>query len=876
MGPQDQPLDGIRPEFKAHVDQMAENAKTMPPPSGHEIINTGRISRGMAPISHADWRASRQRADADNPIADLQQRYAPVDLARVGHEQRMVDAGQMPSQRAPTELGAGHPLGRDPLSNFDQNGRFNAPVTATRPHYDTPSMTTKQLGNAFYGAGNATFGLAKELTGVPGIMRGADRISNAISPEPSLINDPPSAGARALQGVAGAGQIAAGALPGLGAAGNVGIPALRGLAPALASTSSTAARGFGTTMALTAPAYAADSKQSSEQSQAEFIRNHPDVNRARDAMLQAEASAQEAGKPQMSVEDRKGFAAIASEISKKEQQLDEARKLVAANAAKPGPIFTSATQRAAALQAEIGSYKAQLEGFNQRAQPTPDSVKAANDAAAQRRAEHDQAQRAAADEFGATRTFRERDPYYAASMMNAAGLAIPGAVGFGVGRAAAGKQAAVSSRLNSANDALATQRSAASADPTKFGDAANAARTALTARGSVDNAFREPVASDYLKSLVPSPLTMSAAGGAVVMPAAPELFDLAYPTGTRQGDKARSVLSSSDYWLTKGAVGAGGLAAGKLGEVAGKATVRVPQPDRAPTDALRNELGITDGKVPKDLPTALANAESAAIKAGGTVRDTARTVRADGDIGAETSKRAVADALDATSRQSRGLATQQQMNDAFAKHGEALQRMGIDANEKITKAQLDALVKQAQQNGGGGGGGGGGGNNPPPYANYDHATHGAVSRKAINDLLTSFERVPVTRRPAITDQLIDQRVAPALAKSGNAALDPVEYGKRLAATRDLMNNMDQALRGTGAGTISAPQQRANVMSTITGKNNTLALPLTVGVGGSTAALLNSRAGNGDNAFYGDDKPKHHSAAQPRGDNGQWNGPPRQP
>lgn len=123
----------------------------------------------------------------------------------------------------------------------------------------------------------------------------------------------------------------------------------------------------------------------------------------------------------------------------------------------------------------------------------------------------------------------------------------------------------------------------------------------------------------------------------------------------------------------------------------------------------------------------------------------------------------------------------------------------------------------------------------PNFAPYSPATHGAESRRYLDEILTtnhnSRSSVPplYEMRPEHMAAELERRYA----RRGFSQVDPDELRRRASGTNRAMSEISDILGGTNSQ-ITNPRLRQSVISGISGKPYTLALPATAGLGAATS------------------------------------------
>jgi len=130
---------------------------------------------------------------------------------------------------------------------------------------------------------------------------------------------------------------------------------------------------------------------------------------------------------------------------------------------------------------------------------------------------------------------------------------------------------------------------------------------------------------------------------------------------------------------------------------------------------------------------------------------------------------------------------------------------------------------------------------PGTFVDYDPATHGQASRQLLDDMLTQAER---TRSPNLSPEFA-QRLAEAAqarhALQGLPQADPASVLQRARGTTDELRALDEVLRSTGRGSVTAPAARGPVLNASTGRDHTLAIPAAA----TGAGALGAMSGGGD-------------------------------
>lgn len=148
------------------------------------------------------------------------------------------------------------------------------------------------------------------------------------------------------------------------------------------------------------------------------------------------------------------------------------------------------------------------------------------------------------------------------------------------------------------------------------------------------------------------------------------------------------------------------------------------------------------------------------------------------------------------------------------------------------------------------------------FAQYDRNIHGPISRQHIDDFLSRMRMSPDFFRntPDIVGPALVQGhpQGPGLAerfrRAGVPEVDPGGLAKRAEQTADRLRDQDISLARRKARA-TYPAERDNVLNASTGKYDTLALPAAVGAAAAASEI------------------KGHWDAQPRGDDGRFDGPP---
>lgn len=144
------------------------------------------------------------------------------------------------------------------------------------------------------------------------------------------------------------------------------------------------------------------------------------------------------------------------------------------------------------------------------------------------------------------------------------------------------------------------------------------------------------------------------------------------------------------------------------------------------------------------------------------------------------------------------------------------------------------------------------------FASYDQATYGPISRQYVDELLTTGHpaRQALLAQPDTVAHMVDQ-LQSRYAVRGLPPVDPGGLRARAQGTYDAAEDIARIFAGMPSAKrkITAPEIRSQVLDAVTGKPTTLALPAAVAAG-AAAERVNS-----------------HWEAQPRGDDGRFDGPP---
>ena len=138
---------------------------------------------------------------------------------------------------------------------------------------------------------------------------------------------------------------------------------------------------------------------------------------------------------------------------------------------------------------------------------------------------------------------------------------------------------------------------------------------------------------------------------------------------------------------------------------------------------------------------------------------------------------------------------------------------------------------------------------PPPsspqqaYATYDPATHGAVSREHLDDMLNRYN-TPLWHTDTAPQTIIDSVATGNLpAKFQSKGLPPVDPDRLLERARgsaEELAHMDNVLRGRSIRrTVAGDEVRQQVLNAATGRNHTLTIPGAVLAGAAAAASSQS-------------------------------------
>ena len=416
-----------------------------------------------------------------------------------------------------------------------------------------------------------------EMTGVPGVMRGTERIlSNSTDPTGS-----PFEVAR------GAGEVALGVIPGVMAAGKAAGPVYNALM-------GTPSRAVGSVVAPMGAIGAADVAQAStgaRDRRSRYIDDDPEVRRLRADVQRAEEAARIAGGGGLSQPDQVRLKQIqvqmdqiSAQIARTTERREAKRPLSGAPDRKKDPIFFGAQDELDKLETQRTKLEGDIARIQEGARPNPTAITESTSALNRVRADLDAASSAADQGYRRDAPAKELYPELIAGAQ-AAGLALPALVGMRFGQMDRLARNSAASNLDRATAAATANRT----DQT--------VRNALAARTEYDKVAKEGSGVvDTLKGIgsiiVPTSYRDAAiAGGATVPFAAPTVLDLSRPKDTRAYTEGRQDVTDPAWIASKMAILATANAGNKFGQGLGAAGPRT-NPDLGPTTAMRAEYGI--------------------------------------------------------------------------------------------------------------------------------------------------------------------------------------------------------------------------------------------------------------------------------------------
>jgi hypothetical protein len=471
-------------------------------------------------------------------------------------------------------------LGRAELRTYTPSPTENLEATV-RGDYRDPirsriaDAVSYPLNALSYAAENAP-GLAYEMTGIPGVQRGTQRVMNNSGDTGS-----------SLEMAKGVGEVALGTLPAVGVAGKSAGPVYNAL---FGSPSRTMTSVMAPT-ALVASADAAKAGQQARDRRSQYIEQDPEVARIRQEVQAAENAAKIAGGGGLSPADEARLGQIKTQMDQITNQLLAATERRESKRPKSGapdrkrdPVFFGAEDEITKLEAQRTRLETDLREVQARSVPNPTKVTESNAALARHRSDLDRASQAAEAGYRNTAPTKELYPE-AVSYAQSAALAIPALIGARVGQGERLTRNAAASSLDEASSALTSKTP-------------ETVRNALAARSEYDAIAAKDSGTvwDTIKGVGSLAIPTSArdaqiAGVATIPFAAPTVLDISRPKDTRAYEEAYKEVTDPTWYAGKAAVLAAANAANKGGQAIGGIGPRT-NPDLAPTTALRNEYGI--------------------------------------------------------------------------------------------------------------------------------------------------------------------------------------------------------------------------------------------------------------------------------------------